>query len=123
MNQLALTYAPAVDKLCGARRTDPLSSHEADEDYRKSGKAQTDAEHVRWLLGVAYRCRPHTSEGITYQELANAPACILGKHAVMKRLCDNERLRLVEKVRDAADKPVLRRCSVSGRRVSQWRPV
>ena len=100
-----------------------MSSHVADEEHRESGRAETDAKHVLALLQAAYKCRPYTSSGITYRELAASPACTLDHHAVMKRLCDNERLCLVEKIRDYEGHIIPRKCSIGGKRCSQWRPV
>lgn len=100
MNQLAMTFPPSV------RKSDPLSSYEAEQRITKSGARQTQCEIV---LDGLRRYPRHTSA-----ELARRLG--LDRYMVARRLADlaDEKIGKARKIEPG------RTCGVSGKRAVTW---
>lgn len=86
-----------------ARRTDPLSSHEAAQEMTRSGIRQSQRDQILRL--VTHR------GGETSAELAQYAS--LDRYVVARRLPELQAERLVKK-------GPIRKCRVSGRRAVTW---
>lgn len=100
------SFAPA------SRRTDPASSHLAEQEINKSGARQRQCDIVLWCV--------LRRNGATAKELAREAARRgikdVDSYAFSRRLPDLEKKGLVQR-------GVLRECLVGGRRSVTWWPT
>lgn len=104
-----ITFAPAVERRCGARNSDPVSSHVADEAFRASGKASAHVDMILATAVIRKRC------GATAHEIARETG-ILNNVQVSRRLSDLHHDNLVEQIGQKT-------CAVTRQRLLAWRLV